>query len=166
MRSAFRVLPYLIALGFLALFLARRFGANTPYAPSGAGIFFLVAALAIGPGLIVNLGLKDHAHRPRPINVREFGGVDEFKTWYQFDGACAKNCAFPSGEAAQGFWTLAPAMLVPLPWRGPAIAAALVFGTATSVWRMAFGAHFLSDVLVGALISIIVVLVLRMRMRV
>ena len=29
-------------------------------------MIFLIATIAIGPGLIVNLGLKDHWHRPRP----------------------------------------------------------------------------------------------------
>ena len=32
-------------------------------------MIFLIATMAIGPGLIVNLGLKDHWHRPRPIQT-------------------------------------------------------------------------------------------------
>ena len=74
------------------------------------------------------------------------------------DGACEKNCAFASGEAAQGFWMVAPALLAPPPWRGAAIAGALAFGVAASTLRLAFGGHFLSDVLVGGLLALIVVL--------
>ena len=105
--------------------------------------------------------MKDHLHRPRPIHVREFGGHDEFRPWYRFDGACRKNCGFASGEASSAFWMVAPALLAPPPFRAPAIAAALAFGVAASALRMAFGGHFLSDVLFGGLISLIVVFAVR-----
>ncbi len=142
------------------LWLARRLGATNLAAPSGRAIIFLIASLTIGSGLIVNLGLKDHSHRPRPVHVSEFGGEMEFRPWYTFDGACKKNCAFASGEAASGFWMLAPALLAPPPWRALAIAASIVYGVATSALRLAFGGHFLSDVLIGGLISAIVVVAL------
>ena len=45
-------------------------------------MIFLIATIAIGPGLIVNLGFKDHWHRPRPVHTQEFGGPDEFRPWY------------------------------------------------------------------------------------
>ena len=88
---------------------------------------------------------------------REFGGDQAFRPWNRFDGACVKNCAFASGEAASGFWMVAPALLAPPPWRAAAIAAALLYGAAASALRVAFGGHFLSDVLFGGLISLIVV---------
>ena len=47
---------------------------------------------------------------------------------------------------------LAPASLAPLPWRAPAIAGAVVFGAAVGLLRMAFGGHFLSDVVFAGLI--------------
>ena len=145
-------------LGALALlYFARRFGFAVRYAPDGRSLVFLVASIAIGSGLIVNLGMKDHLHRPRPIHVEEFGGHDEFRPWYRFDGACRKNCGFASGEASSAFWMVAPALLAPPPFRAPAIASALAFGVAASALRMAFGGHFLSDVLFGGLISLIVV---------
>jgi argininosuccinate synthase len=136
----------------------RRFGAHLRWAPDGRSVAFLIVTIAVGSGLIVNLGLKDHTHRPRPVHVVEFGGKDEFRPWYRFDGACRKNCSFVSGEAASGFWMVAPAMLAPPPWRAPAVAGALVFGAAASLLRMAFGGHFLSDVLFGAAISLLVIL--------
>ena len=156
-RAFFRVAPYALLTALGAAYGLRRFGLALPFAPSGRAILFLVATMAIGPGLIVNLGMKDHLHRPRPVHVQEFGGEAAFKPWYEFDGACEKNCAFSSGEAAQAFWMVAPALFVPLPWRPLAIAAALAFGFAASLLRLAFGGHFLSDVTVGALISLIVV---------
>ena len=56
---------------------------------------------------------------------------------------------------------IAPALIAPPPWRGAALVGALAFGVSASVLRMAFGAHFLSDVLVGGLISLIVIVVAR-----
>jgi membrane-associated PAP2 superfamily phosphatase len=113
--------------------------------------------MALGPGLLVNGILKDHSHRPRPVRVREFGGSAAFRPWYRFDGACARNCSFASGEVSGAFWTTAPAMLAP-PWiRGTAIVAALVFGTADSLLRLAFGGHFLSDALLAALFTLIII---------
>ena len=126
-------------------------------APSWRALAFLAASLTLGSGLIVNLGLKDHSHRPRPVHVREFGGDMAFRPWDRFDGGCVKNCGFASGEAASGFWMVAPALLAPPPLQWPAVAAALAFGVATSALRVAFGGHFLSDVLFGGLISLLVV---------
>ncbi len=113
--------------------------------------------MAIGPGLVVNLGLKDHAHRPRPIQTTEFGGPFEFRPWYRFDGACRTNCSFVSGEGAEAFWMVAPASLAPPPLQAPAVAGALLFGVLTSLLRMAFGGHYLSDVILAALVMLIIV---------
>ena len=158
-RDVFRIAPFVVLVAFAALYLLRRAGVATFWAPTGLGVIFLIATIAIGPGLIVNLGLKDHTHRPRPIHVVEFGGKDEFRPWYRFDGACRKNCSFVSGEAASAFWLTAPASLAPPPARAPALAGAIIFGACASLLRVASGGHFLSDVLLGGLISLLVVAV-------
>ena len=124
-------------------------------------MIFLIATIAIGPGLIVNLGLKDHWHRPRPIQTQEFNGPSPFMPWYDDDGACRKNCSFVSGEAATGFWMVAPASVLPPPWHGPAVVAAFAFGIGASLLRMAFGGHYLSDVLLGGLVTLIVIEIAR-----
>ncbi len=157
-RDTLRLTPFWLLGGLVALGVGRRFGWTRLPAPDFRGLVFLVASLTIGAGLIVNLGLKDHSHRPRPVHVHEFGGDEAFRPWYRFDGACHKNCAFASGEAASGFWMLAPALLTPPPLRAAAIVGAIVYGVATSALRVAFGGHFLSDVLFGGLISAIVVM--------
>ena len=162
-RSFFNITPFVVLAAMFLLYGARRLGRNPRYAPTGKAVVFLALSLALGPGLVVNLGLKDHAHRPRPINTREFGGPAEFRPWYSFDGACVKNCSFASGEAAEAFWMVAPASLAPPPIRALALAGALAFGVGASLLRMAFGGHFLSDVTVAGLIAILIVLGLRMR---
>jgi lipid A 4'-phosphatase len=160
-RDFFRIFPFVVLGALALLYFAHRFGLAVRWAPDGRSLVFLVASIAIGSGLIVNLGMKDHLHRPRPVHVEDFGGHDEFRPWYRFDGACRKNCGFASGEASSAFWMIAPALLAPPPFRAPALAAALAFGVAASALRMAFGGHFLSDVLFGGLISLIVVFALR-----
>jgi len=105
--------------------------------------------------------LKDHAHRPRPSQTQEFGGPWEFRPWWRFDGACPKNCSFVSGEASEAFWMAAPASLAPPPLRPLAIGAALVFGAGAGLMRMGAGGHFLSDVLISALLTILVVQIAR-----
>jgi membrane-associated phospholipid phosphatase len=160
-RDFFRVTPFVVLTLYAAFWLAKRKGVRLRWAPSGRAVIFLIATIAIGPGLVVNLGLKDHWHRPRPVNTQEFNGANAFKPWYEGDGACKKNCSFVSGEAATGFWMVGPASVAPLPWRGPAIAAAFAFGIGASLLRMAFGGHYLSDVLLGGLVTLIVIEVAR-----
>jgi membrane-associated PAP2 superfamily phosphatase len=161
-RDVFRVTPFVVLALYAALWLAQRYGRWRWWAPTGRAMVFLIATIAIGPGVVVNLSLKDHWHRPRPINTQEFNGSAEFKPWYDGSGACKKNCSFVSGEAATGFWMVAPASVLPPPVRGPAIAAAFAFGVGASLLRMAFGGHFLSDVLLGGLVTLIVIEIARM----
>ena len=113
--------------------------------------------LAIGPGLLVNVLFKDHSHRPRPVQIREFGGTMEFRPWYRFDGSCQVNCSFVSGEASEAFWMLAPASLAPPPLLPYSVAAALIFGLAVSGLRLAYGGHFFSDVIFAAVLMILII---------
>jgi lipid A 4'-phosphatase len=158
LRHLFYYLPIVIFALALGLYGVRRFGRSRLWSPTGAGMLFMALSLALGPLLIVNVVLKDHSHRPRPYQVTEFGGDEAFRPFYRFDGACRRNCSFVSGESSSAFWTLAPALLVPLPYRPVAVAAALVFGAATSLLRMAFGGHFLSDTLFAGLFTWLAIL--------
>ena len=160
-RDFFRVTPFVVLALYAALWLAKRRGHWRGWAPSGRAMIFLIATLAVGPGLVVNLSLKDHWHRPRPVQTQDFNGPSAIKPWYEGDGGCAKNCSFVSGEAAAGFWMVAPASVLPPPWREPAIVAAFAFGALASLLRMAFGGHYLSDVLLGGLVTLIIVEIAR-----
>jgi lipid A 4'-phosphatase len=156
-RAFFNITPFLVLAAFASVYAMRRAGIAVAYAPTGRQLAFLIATMAIGPGLIVNLGLKDNAHRPRPVQTREFGGKFEFRPWYRFDGECRRNCSFISGEGSEAFWMVAPASLVPPPGQPLAVAGALLFGVLASLLRMAFGGHYLSDVILAALVMLIIV---------
>jgi membrane-associated PAP2 superfamily phosphatase len=126
----------------------------------GRVVLFLVSTLALGPGLLVNGILKEHWHRPRPVQVTEFGGPQAYVDWWDPRGSCGRNCSFVSGEAASAAWMFAPAMLVPPQWRGAAFAGAAIFTVVISLSRMAAGGHFFSDVLFAALLMMILILIM------
>ncbi len=124
---------------------------------SGRAAVFLTVSLALAPGLVANVLLKDHWGRPRPVDVVQFGGAEHFVPWWDPRGDCDKNCSFVSGDVSGAFWTLAPAALAPAPWRPVAYGAALILGTATALFRMMAGGHFFSDVFFAGFFTFIIV---------
>src|SRR5262244_2092592 len=55
---------------------------------------FLIATIALAPGLMANVILKENWNRPRPIEVKQFGGDLAFVPWWDPRGTCDKNCSF------------------------------------------------------------------------
>jgi membrane-associated phospholipid phosphatase len=155
LREAFRILPHLVFWPALMLLAAGWLRPSLPLPRRALG--FLVMTFALGPGLIVNGVVKTGWDRPRPREVAVFGGSAAFQPWWQPGAGWLDHRSFVSGEAASSAWMLAPAALAPPPWRALAIAAAATYAAATSALRVVFGAHFLSDVVAGALVSLIVV---------
>jgi membrane-associated phospholipid phosphatase len=149
--------PYVALAGLVGAYVLRRMG-RIQRGPNGRAIIFLVATLALGPGLLVNGLLKEHTGRPRPEFTDTFGGPWAFRPWYDFSGDCPTNCSFASGETSTAAWTLAPALLAPPPIRAYALAGAFLLTLATSLLRMAFGGHYLSDVTLAALFTFLIVL--------
>lgn len=152
----------LVALVTCAGFVIAAIGARIRRRPSevtsGRAVLFLVSTLLLAPGLLVNVTLKDHWHRPRPVQITEFGGTQSYVDWWNPGGSCARNCSFVSGEVSSAAWMFAPAMLAPPHWRAAAFAGAAVFTAVISFVRMAAGGHFLTDVLFAALLTLIVIL--------
>ncbi|MDE2229991.1 MAG: phosphatase PAP2 family protein [Alphaproteobacteria bacterium] len=108
---------------------------------------FLLLALALGPGLMVNAVFKDHWGRARPAQIVEFGGTKALTPAFVPADQCQTNCSFPAGDPAVGFFLVSAALLVPgAATRRWAIAGAVAAGAALGVVRIAQGGHFLSDV--------------------
>jgi len=113
---------------------------------------FVVLLAALGPGLAVNQVFKEHFARPRPRDLKLFGGGDEFLPL----GAVrwgGPGRSFPSGHAAMGFFWLGLAAFysrqkppAARTFLGVGFAHGFVMGAA----RMAVGAHWLSDVVWSA----------------
>jgi lipid A 4'-phosphatase len=124
---------------------------------SARGAIFLLGTLALGPGLLVNVTLKDYWPRSRPIDIAQFEGTERFTPWWDPRGSCVKNCSTVAGEPSGAFWTLAPAALAPPQWRPLAYAGALAFGSAVGALRIAFGGHFFTDVVFAGVLVFLVI---------
>jgi membrane-associated PAP2 superfamily phosphatase len=158
-RTAARILIALLALpAFLAIVLKLIWPHRRMLIEARAALF-LIATLALGPGLLTNVVLKDHWGRPRPIDVQQFGGDYRFEPWWDPRGKCPNNCSFIAGEPSGAFWTLAPAALAPPPLQAVAYGAALAFGIGLGAFRMAAGAHFFSDVVFAGVLMYLVIFI-------
>jgi len=139
------IIALIAAPAFLAISL-KLLSPRRPMLIPGRAAVLMIATLALGPGLLANVLLKDNWGRPRPMELVKFGGPERFVPWWDPRGDCPKNCSFISGEPSGAFWTLAPAALAPPHWRALAYAGALTFGAAVGLLRMLAGGHFFSDV--------------------
>jgi lipid A 4'-phosphatase len=153
-EAATWMLVLFIAPAVLALLVARA----RRWISARAAIF-LILTLALAPGLLANLVLKDHWSRPRPVAITEFGGSEHFVPWWDPRGECRRNCSFVSGEVSSAFWTLAPATLAPPSWRALAYAAALTFGVGMGLVRMAMGAHFFTDAIFAGVFTFLIIFI-------
>ena len=113
---------------------------------------FLVIALALGPGLITNTLLKDHWGRARPMQVKEFGGSEEYtRVWVRTDFKDGRS--FASGHASIGFFLMTPFFVLRKKrgkWASAFLITGLIYGGLMGLGRMLQGAHWPSDVLWAA----------------
>ena len=129
---------------------------NKPLIVRGRPMLFLVSTILLTAIVLPNLIFKEHWGRARPVATKEFNGPHAFTAWWDPRGTNPRNGSFFSGEAATAFWTYAPAALAP-PWLRPvAFVGATVFGLTTGLLRMAFGAHYASDVLAAGVAAFLV----------
>ncbi|MBY0508919.1 MAG: phosphatase PAP2 family protein [Rhodospirillaceae bacterium] len=140
----------------VVLWAAARLSPRVPQWFTNRHIIYLVTTLLVGPGVIVETLLKPNWGRARPKDITAFGG-DAAYTWpWQVAQECASNCSFVSGHAAIAFWLSAYAFLLPSKWRPVGLAAALVFGFAVGLARIAQGGHFFSDIAAAGFIVVLV----------
>lgn len=109
-------------------------------------IAYLICVLALGPGLMVNVVLKNHWGRARPDQIEVFGGHKQFTLPFVMSSECESNCAFVSGHASVGFYWVAAAFLLG-PYQIYGIAASIFYGMLIGIARIMQGGHFLSDVI-------------------
>ena len=144
---------WVLAVILLALLLAgllpfvRAHWPRFPYRRKA--LLYLLTALVLGPGLIVNTVFKDHWGRPRPVHLTQFGGSATFTPVLAYSTQCAKNCSFPSGHAGAAFFPMAGYWLTrQRRW----LVLGISLGVLVGYVRMAMGAHFLSDIVFSGLI--------------
>ncbi len=109
----------------------------------------LALVLLIGPGLLVNGTLKPVFSRPRPREIVQLGGSQQYQPVFGFGEETDFNASFPSGHASIGFFMIAPAFLFRRKKgiRLLAFAAGLFYGSIMGLSRIVQGGHYLSDVI-------------------
>jgi lipid A 4'-phosphatase len=123
----------------------------------GRAVVFVALTFLLGPGMLVNVMLKEYWSRPRPAEVVEFGGDKAFVPWWDPRGGCEQNCSFVSGETSTATWTLAAAILIPGVMGTVAIGTALAYTLAMAVMRLIVGGHFFTDVAFAILFTLLLI---------
>ncbi len=112
---------------------------------------YLLAVITLGPGLLVNVVLKDHWDRARPVQIVQFGGEKQFTPAWVISDQCADNCSFVSGHASGAFSLMALAWVFPRR-RHFWLIVGTIWGANMGLIRIAQGGHFLSDVVFAGFI--------------
>lgn len=155
LRQTLQVLPFLMAACLGLRLLVRVIKGHSLFCPRAMAGSCAFWAYIVAVGLLVNIILKDHWGRPRPIETTSFGGEFPFASAGEIASYCASNCSFVSGESAAAFWLLCMVPQLPVSWRPIGFAAAIAIATLTAMLRVAFGAHFLSDVVLAGLVTLL-----------
>ncbi|PDT17556.1 phosphatase [Rhizobium sp. J15] len=157
LRTIFLRLPYVVAIVMLWKFIEcyQQHGA-TFNAERARKLKVALGTLLIGPVLLVNVILKEHWGRPRPLQTDIFGGSLHFAEAGSLAGKCVSNCSFVSGEAASAGWLLCLLLFVPKSLRYAIVPPVVVISILTPAMRLSFGAHYLSDVVLGWLSTIVI----------
>ncbi len=110
---------------------------------------FLVLVMALGPGLFVNLILKENWGRPRPRDIQEFNGKYAYEEVLTIDTE-SKGKSFPCGHCSMGFFTFAFFFIFRKRKTKLAILflmLSFVMGGLIGFARIVQGGHFFSDAL-------------------
>lgn len=124
-------------------------------------MLLVVLTAVLGAGLLVNGILKPYCGRPRPREVKQFGGQWEYCLPCQPDRPIQGN-SFPCGHCTMGFLFVSLVFLWP---KNRAVALGgtafgLFYGTLMSLTRAVQGAHFATDDLwsLGAILLVALLL--------
>ncbi|RKD72441.1 MULTISPECIES: phosphatase PAP2 family protein [unclassified Rhizobium] len=153
-QSQAYILGTMAVIIVLHVFLPGRLRFCAPHKP-----LFVLLSFAAGPLLVVQT-LKVAIGRVRPRELIEFGGSADFTPVWQFSAACTRNCSFPSGEAAAAAAALSLLVFAPAGrrWIAALILAPCLLFVAFN--RVIFGAHFMSDVMLGWLLTMFAMVVI------
>lgn len=148
-QSLYRGIPLMSKATIIGLFIAL-FGYSFQRGARGRKrriqVAYLITALVLGPGLLIDIGMKDHWGRARPSTVAEFGGTKVFTPATRPSDQRDRNCSFVSGHASAGFYVVSLGFLGGAAARRRWTLIGLTAGTVFGLGRIAQGGHFLSDI--------------------
>jgi lipid A 4'-phosphatase len=116
-------------------------------------LIYLSLAFLLGPGLLVNVILKNNWGRARPIEIVNFMGEHSFTPAFLISEACARDCSFVSGHAAMGFLPMALGFCFLGRKRYVIFTIGILTGIMFGGARVLQGSHFISDVIFSALLT-------------
>jgi membrane-associated phospholipid phosphatase len=157
-RQFFQYLPAACAAGLAAAAVMRLRMGQRLRSPRSLQVGAVFWAYVLAVGLVVNGVFKEFWGRPRPIQTDIFGGPLPFVPAGEISTYCQSNCSFISGEAAASTWLICLVVLLPRQYadlKPGAYAAAIAVALSASVLRMSFGAHYLSDVVIAGLATLL-----------
>ena len=135
-------------LAFCGLIMISVTYWNSKYIRFRKASFVLIFTIITGPGILINLVLKDHTGRPRPREITEFGGTESYLCVCEM-GRSNEGKSFPCGHCSMGFY-------LAIPWlfyrnRKKVLAYSILgigiaYGILIGLARMMAGGHFASDV--------------------
>lgn len=156
------VRPFTIAMSAMLLMLLLLHYVKPALAPKAftkSITIYLILALIMGPGLVVNSLFKDQWGRARPHQIEQFGGDKQFSPPMLMADQCERNCSFVAGDPSVGFYFMAFALAFPA-WRLFFLCMTFGLGGVLGVTRIVQGAHFFSDVAFSMLFTFFVCAVL------
>lgn len=156
LRWFFYALPFVAAAIIVGCLIAARVSQRFRDRLPIQRLWLSLISLALGAGLITNLILKGHSGRPRPSGTDLFGGGKQFMPAGSFHGACQGNCSFVSGEASGAGWLVCMLILLPPRYRAWIAPPVILASLSTAFLRVAVGAHYTSDVVLGWLLSLVI----------
>lgn len=111
----------------------------------------LIFSMVLGPGLLINATFKEHWGRPRPTEIKTFGGSDDYvKPWVMGKG---EGKSFPCGHASMGFFMALPFIFLRRyykKWAWFFMVFGSLYGLLLGITRVVAGGHFASDVVWSA----------------
>lgn len=124
------------------------------------GALFIFLTFSLGPGLLVNAILKNHWGRPRPYYTQGFVWNQPYVRVWEISNECQRNCSFVSGDSSTAFAFLAFAFLPfrKRRWRVVIATLSVLYFVLNGTLRLIHGAHYLSDIVIGALLVYLVIL--------
>lgn len=146
------LVPLLLVLWILRLLRP----AGNPHLPF-VKLAFPTLSLLLGPVLVTNLIFKENWGRPRPKHLEVFGGDASFILPWDVSDQCVSNCSFVSGETSSAIWLFSLIPLLPVAWHYRALWLVALYTLVISGLRIAFGGHFLSDVVFSILLNGLVI---------
>lgn len=136
--------PFTLWSGLIALavYVLSHFHAYTQRFRRKA--LYILLVIALGPGLVVNLIVKDHWGRPRPVHVSQFGGEHQYVPPAKFGHTPDKS--FVCGHCSVGY-TFFVLYFLSQNHKAIYFLLTLVLAWTLGFTRMTSGGHFASDIL-------------------